>query len=291
MFQTEYERDLESNYLILYSDDEEAYDFFQVKMLEENKISGFLDCKIRTVDDQEKFFYEISLKQSLEKLYAKAKMNYDVLSHILSGIAVAVHSTKEYLLDAGHLILHQDYIYMNPETKKLYLCFYPKHRMEPKKTFLELAEYLLDHVDHKDEKAVLLAYHFFRKVREENFNICTVMQDFMMTKQESPTTEDKECKKSISKGGKGSKRNDAAGTPLFIAGVTILLMLIAALLYLQFGQKELPFIKGMTYQVMVALFGIVGGVVAFIGFLVANRIHREVYNRKKGFGIDTDFQK
>ena len=57
MFQTEYERDLESNYLILYSDDEEAYDFFQVKMLEENKISGFLDCKIRTVDDQEKFFY------------------------------------------------------------------------------------------------------------------------------------------------------------------------------------------------------------------------------------------
>ncbi len=277
MFQTEYRRDLESNYMILFCDEEKVYDFFQVKMLEENKINGFLDCKIRFEDEEEKFFYEISMKQSLGKIYEKARMNYDALSHILSGIATAVHSAKEYLLDEEHLVLHQDYIYINTETKKLYLCFFPKQRIMPQTAFAELAEYFLEHVDDKDEKAVILAYHFFRKVHEENFSICTVMQDFITTIPDKMTLKKNEIVEET------SAEDDnpiGMGAPLFFAGVTLLLLLIIALLYLQFGSNELPLIKGMTYQMMVVLFGIMGGIVAFIGFLVANRIYREIYHRK-----------
>ncbi len=134
MFQEEYIRDLGSNYLVL-SEEAKEYDEFQVKMLMNNRIAGLLECEIRKVDGQERFLYEISSRQPISRIYERTRMDYDTLISILRGIARAVESAKEYLLDTRHFLLQPEYMYMNPETKKISLCFFPLYQMETEQAF------------------------------------------------------------------------------------------------------------------------------------------------------------
>lgn len=174
MFQEEYIRDLRSNYLVL-SEADQAYDEFQIKMLMNNRIKGLLECEIRIIDGQEKFLYEISSKQPISRIYERTKLDYDTLISILRGIAGAVESAGEYLLDTRHFILQPEYMYMNPETKKISLCFFPLYEAEPEQAFHKLAEYVLDKIDYQEERAVVLAYDFYRRAKEDNFNIRSVL--------------------------------------------------------------------------------------------------------------------
>lgn len=173
--EVKYKRDANKNYMILNT--AETLDY-QLKMLCENNIKGLLRAHTSVFDGKEEIYYEISSKQPLSRIYAKKEMCYEDLKRIIYGMENLFLEIKKYLLDSKNILLGPDFCYCSPDNKKTEWIFYPGERKE--NDFMELAEFFLEHVDHKDEKGVDLAYKFFKSARSENF----VLQEIMLYVEE-----------------------------------------------------------------------------------------------------------
>lgn len=66
-----YKRDLNSNYMILKEDSSRGD--YEVRMITENRIYGFLPCVIQRHENQTEYYYEITGRQSMELLYERKK--------------------------------------------------------------------------------------------------------------------------------------------------------------------------------------------------------------------------
>ncbi len=66
-----YHKDLNHNFLIINEKLEEESHGYQYRMISGNKIEHLLDCKIRYVNEECSFYYEISSKQNLKSLFEK----------------------------------------------------------------------------------------------------------------------------------------------------------------------------------------------------------------------------
>ena len=192
MLQAVYRRDAYHNYLVLQNNMEtEPY---QTHMVLSNSIKGLLKCSIRNINDRADFYYEISSKQTVERIYEFKKITYNQLLEIVNSIKNVFLYMKEYLLEEQHLTLKPEFIYMNMDSKEIELCFYPEYDVPISKAFTELAEFFLDKINHEEEKAVILAYQFYKSTKEDNFQL----QDFI-EKHGVLITNDKEdsCKENI----------------------------------------------------------------------------------------------
>ncbi len=281
MFQEEYIRDLRSNYLVL-SEADQAYDEFQIKMLMNNRIKGLLECEIRIIDGQEKFLYEISSKQPISRIYERTKLDYDTLISILRGIAGAVESAGEYLLDTRHFILQPEYMYMNPETKKISLCFFPLYEAEPEQAFHKLAEYVLDKIDYQEERAVVLAYDFYRRAKEDNFNIRSVLNKPVSLGKDICFEQNPVRKRSSVAEEKPQEPPEQNKKPvkelveekrLFIAGMGMLILLIGILLWIQIYQPVILLYSRSNRRLALVILGGMGSVAALVSFAAINRIY------------------
>lgn len=175
-----YKRDANKNYMIL--DVKEGMDY-QLRMLCENKIKGLLSAHGSTFDGKEELYYEISSKQPISRIYSKKQMCFEDIKRIIFGMDSLFREIKKYLLESSHILLGPDYCYCSPDSNKTEWVFYPD---DTTNNFMELAEFFLEHVDHKDERGVELAYKFFKCAREENF----VLQEIILYVEELEKSEE-----------------------------------------------------------------------------------------------------
>lgn len=71
---TEYKRDMNHNYLILYGEEEINTDSYQVRMLVGNIIPSLLKCRIQGMDGKFMVYFDITSRQALNRLYEEKKM-------------------------------------------------------------------------------------------------------------------------------------------------------------------------------------------------------------------------
>ena len=142
---------------------------FEIRMLTENSILGLLPCELRHVDGKEQFAYDITSKQSLARLYEQRDIGYQDMKCVISGIIRALASMTEYFLQEDNLIFLPEQIYLDIETKQTFLCFYPFYHTDIGQSLQQFAEYLLQKTEHADEKAVVLAYAFYKQIANEDF--------------------------------------------------------------------------------------------------------------------------
>lgn len=165
-----YKRDLNHNYMIIPCEEEKT-EGYEIKMLTDNHIVGFLPFSIRHMDGSSMIYYEISSKQSMKRIFQYTEMGYDDLYSLLFQFYKMLHTAEEYLMNADHILMDPEYIYMNIESRQLFICYYPGTSMNVKEGFQQLAEYILDRVNHDDAKAVMLAYKIYKNTRNMNFTL------------------------------------------------------------------------------------------------------------------------
>lgn len=168
-----YKRELSHSYLIISDVLEETWNCYQYRMITRNRINGLLPCNERFMDGKTCLYYDISSRQSLAQVYEASKIGYIQIRGIVDNLAQVQSSMTEYLLEEACLILEPEYIYMDLETEQLFFLYYPLSETEQKgrSTYLALAEFFLEHVDHGEENAVTAAYQFYKMSRTENFTI------------------------------------------------------------------------------------------------------------------------
>lgn len=178
-----YKRDLNSNYMIL-KDEYTGREGYEVRMITENRIHGFLPCVIQRHEGQTEYYYEITGRQSMELLYERRKLKSDQLRSLLKELLRVFESAKEYLLDPNHFILSPDSMYLDVRSEKLYLCYHPGFEKEIRDTFLNLTEYLLGKLDKSDAEGIALGYELFQSAQEPNFSLLEYLQKHAGTEKE-----------------------------------------------------------------------------------------------------------
>lgn len=172
----EYKRELDHNYLVLEEEQEEQREGYEIYMLEENRIPGLLSCTMQRINERQRFFYEVTSRQSLDLLLERKRLIYTDLIHILEGIRRALSGAREYLLDVNHLMLRPEYIYVNLDLDLPEFCYFPYYERPVREQFFELAEYLLGKLDRQDRLGVELGYEIYKMASEDNCSIEEILR-------------------------------------------------------------------------------------------------------------------
>ncbi len=184
----EYKRDLNRNYLVLTDNS----DGFQTDMLIKNRSEGFITIRKEEWDGEKKLFYDITGKQSFERGFSKRKIGFTELSQLLYSISVLVKECRRLFLDISGILFSPEYIYRDLGDEKIYWVFYPGEKKS--EDIMELAEFLLEHIDNTDPAVVKTAYELYRRAKEggieaENlFEILKSDPDNTMAKEKDEKT-------------------------------------------------------------------------------------------------------
>lgn len=170
-----YKRDLNSNYMIL-TDRDMPKESYEVRMITENRIYGFLPCVNQRHEGMTEYYYEITGRQSMALLYERRKMKCAQLKSLLRELQRILETSEEYLLNADHFIFNPEYMYLHTQSEKLYICYYPGYEKNIRGSFLELAEYFLGKLDKSDAKGIEFGYDLYQCALEPNFSLSELLR-------------------------------------------------------------------------------------------------------------------
>lgn len=172
-----YERGLQHNYMILEVEQKDNnYLEFVKKMMLENKIHGLLPISVRLQDGNEAYYYEINSKQPFSVIFERRNISSKDLILLLKSYFEITKRLEDYLLEIRHLILHPEYIYLHATKMEIEFTFCPEYEKEEREALRELAEYILTKTDHTEDKAVKIAYQFYKYTREDNYTLQDIIE-------------------------------------------------------------------------------------------------------------------
>ena len=194
-----YKRELSHSYLIMEDLPEEKRGQYQYRMILKNRVPGLLPCSERFMEGKTCLYYDISSRQSLEQLYVSASIGLNEIRGMIDNLAQVLDAMAEYLLEERCLILKPEYIYMDLETEQLFFLYYPFAEEEGSESqYLKIAEFFLEHVDHKQEMAVSAAYQFYKMSKAKNFTVVsfrTYLEKGMQGKKDADRNEQGDMEK------------------------------------------------------------------------------------------------
>ena len=165
MLQAEYIRNMHNNYLVLKGIDG-SVSGYEVKMILNNKVNGMLKMELKCIDQMDLFYYDITSKKTIASVYENKSLNYKEIKNLLSSILDTIEHSGNYLLSENDFIVDPSYIYIDNSSGDIYLCYLVGHQVSIQEQLSKLIEYLMNKVDYKDERAVLLIYAMYKESRE-----------------------------------------------------------------------------------------------------------------------------
>ena len=161
-------KEFDKSYLLIENLGKE--DTYIYKMLTQNSIPGIPECNIRYLDEKIFLAYDVTGKITLERSFSDRKMCFSDLTELFYGIRKILHCANDYLLEREGFLLQPKYMFTDLETGELRCLYYLPKDIDKEERYRPFADFLLDKVDHKDEHAVNIAYHFYKISKEEYFS-------------------------------------------------------------------------------------------------------------------------
>lgn len=124
-FEITYETSAANSYILLRMTEGIELKQYQLEMMSNNSISGFLKMDIRQKNEEVKLCYNITSHISLSKYLDKNRLSKLVFLNIIEGIINNIIGSRSYLLSEKSILLHEDYIYINPSSLQTYLVYIP----------------------------------------------------------------------------------------------------------------------------------------------------------------------
>jgi len=177
-----YKKEFERSFIIMPFIQEKS-SRYELKMITQNKIPGFLSCKIRQDEDGQKLYYDVTSKKTIEEEYRDRQMSYVEMKELLLQIGKMIRGAGEYLLNTSQIWFYPQCMFMDFEMEELYGLYCPYETPDTQAEisiprigkYHALADFLLDKINHKDEQAVNAAYKFYKMSKEAYFSF----EDFL----------------------------------------------------------------------------------------------------------------
>ena len=179
-----FEHDLAHNYVIPEAPYAEQHETeYEIHMLEENQIPGFMKCVRKKINGKNRYYYEITSRQSLTQICETETLKRKDIRMILQSLYLALQQVDRYLLDGNKIILEPELIYMDIESREAVFCYLPSCENRIQDSFRVFASYLLYHLNHTDTEAVLMVFEINRKVQETNYALMDLLQEIQSTSE------------------------------------------------------------------------------------------------------------
>lgn len=170
MTEIEYKREMNRNYMVIHPETGRSYKY-TIRMLSGNQVPGLLPFQEKWINGNNRYYYDITSKQPLERILDYRNLKGEELRTFLSSFLLALREIERFLLDESQICLEPAFIYTEPENFRCSLTLVPGRYKDFTKGMQNLSQYLLDHVNQNDGEAVVLAFSVFKECQKENFGI------------------------------------------------------------------------------------------------------------------------
>ncbi|MFC2477097.1 MAG: DUF6382 domain-containing protein [Catonella sp.] len=188
----EYKRDLKSNYMLISfdnkSEEKPDTDEYEFKMLENNYISGLMKFRLSKEDEKDVLYYDITSRQALSKIFEHKQIGLEDIKKIVFGIIRAISNMDRFLLGSDGLLLNTDYIYADPESLDLVLCYLPCVKDMSTGKLSDLFAQILSKLNQNDHDGVVLAYSLYQESLKDNCvldDLLNIMNKYNNIKKET----------------------------------------------------------------------------------------------------------
>ena len=165
----EYSKDLHHNYMIIRGQTYDRESSYCIRMLEADGLNGILSPDCIRQDDCVFYYYDITAKQSLISLLARAPLSVAMVKHLIGRLVETIEKAYEYLLDEKGFVLSPETIFLDLNTGEYELCYLPCYGRDVKEQMCSILEFIMNKVDYNDKEAVLLVYNLYAAGREEEY--------------------------------------------------------------------------------------------------------------------------
>ena len=189
----EYRRETYRNYVLLDNEEDNIAEagreeLYEIPMLLNNKIPYLLDVQITYLNERARYGFDITSNQAIFDWVERRKIKSDDCEHLYSSVFGAIDACCEYLLDERNLVLLPEYIYYDMRKNLYGFIYYVHYHSDIIQQINELSEFLMDHIDYEDERAVLLVYDMYHESKIKEASIDTLITVF---KEKKKLKEDK----------------------------------------------------------------------------------------------------
>lgn len=178
-------QNMNRSYLVYIPKEERCVEHYEMRMLCENSIEGLLECQIRPKNGVVEVYYDITSCMELSKRYETAEMSYQECKQIMVQLAEVQQRMQNYMLEERYLSLQEKHIFIQAGTGKIQFLFLPEVQGKQKRSYQNLAEFILEKVNHKDDQAVKLAYRFYKETRSDQFSMECMIRHIEMLEEEN----------------------------------------------------------------------------------------------------------
>lgn len=173
MLEARYFRDYKHNYMILRCR-QQAGTSYQCRLLTSGRIEGILRCSLRHVNGESYFYYDISSRTTLEGLYRDRKMSAYQIRELFEQLYEIYCGLGDCFMEESRLVLLPEHIYYDMSHQRYVGLYYPDY--ETDKPYETLMDFLLEHLDGRDEKLADCIYTIYERMEESSFSL----QDALM---------------------------------------------------------------------------------------------------------------
>lgn len=268
-------QELGKSYVVANSE-KKSTEYYMVRMLSDNKIDGIPLCKIIESSSEFNLRFDVSNMKSLKREYEDKILHFEDLKRIIYGINTILSTGMEFLLDEQQYVFDPNYIFIDMLDDRINMIYIPETNIHVSRedTYHLLADFFLDKTDHKEEKAVSIAYQFYRMSKETLFSLsdfCTLIDreeckktsrasyessfaslDITNNGYESETEQNKYIEENelfVSAKEKNSESVNYVKTSV-ISGVV---MILSILLYILIGRKSIYHIQFLSAAVIICI--------------------------------------
>lgn len=172
MIEAKYFRDYRHNYMILPCRQQEGGSY-QCRLLTSGRIEGIVRCSLRHVNGESYFYYDISSRATLEGLYRGRKMSARQVRELFEQLYEIYCGLGNSFMEESRLVLLPEYIYYDMSHKKYVGLYYPDYETE--KPYEALMDFLLEHLDGRDERLADAIYTIYERMEESSFTLRDVL--------------------------------------------------------------------------------------------------------------------
>lgn len=151
-------------------------DNYENKVLQNSKIPGSLLFRPLLRDEDVLFSYDISSLESLDSRCREKKLDYRELSVLMESLNGLLLSLEEYLLPEKLILLEPSLIYYHPEEKRYLFPLLPERENHFPLSLRALLRRVLEEIDYRSERSIILAYSLFRESCREDFRMEELMR-------------------------------------------------------------------------------------------------------------------
>lgn len=165
--QIEYIREIRDTYMQVETDNPGGY---RMKMIVNNDIPGLLKVNSRVVNGKTRYLYRITSMINMEDEFQKKNMEYRDLEGLMKAFSIAFSSMEDFLLDYGGMYLKPDTIYKDLKSGEWKFTYVDSEELSFEEGMKNCFEYIIRNINHKDIKAVTMAYGVYKRLCEGNVN-------------------------------------------------------------------------------------------------------------------------